>query len=289
MAPDAGTDFGLKTAAQGSIEIDGNAGTANGISQLEMLAGGSLVPIFDAAPVVEAAGESLTTTITVYDSLGTPREVNITLSYQSSSANGPSVFKYVAESADDSDRNRVVGSGTVLFDSHGQYLGTGKGDAEVSIDLRASGVVTPFRFKVDFSNLTQFSDGSQVVMRDQDGFRTGTLRDFSIGEDGMIVGIFDNGLTRTLGQVALARFQNPNGMIDRGDNVFESSVNSGVPQVGAPGTFGRGAIRGSSLEESNVDLAEQFTQLVIGQRAFQANARTIATSDQLLQELVNML
>src|SRR6185436_571516 len=133
-----------------------------------------------------------------------------------------------AESADDSDRNRVVGSGLVYFDSHGQFLGTGSGGAEVSVDLAADGVVTPFRFDLDFTRLTQFSDGTQVVMRDQDGFRTGTLRSFSVSADGVILGVFDNGLSRTLGQVALARFQNPNGLVERGGNVFEPSVNSGV-------------------------------------------------------------
>ncbi|MGH2628220.1 MAG: flagellar hook-basal body complex protein, partial [Anaerolineales bacterium] len=230
-----------------------------------------------------------------YDSLGTAREVQLTFVYQSSSANGPNVFRYFAESADDSDRYRIVGGGTIIFDANGQFVGTGSPQEQATIDLAASaaapgGVVSPFRFRLDLSRLTQFAtDGSEVVLRDQDGFQSGTLRDFAVAEDGVIVGIFDNGLTRALGQVALTRFANPNGLTDRGNNLFAASTNSGISQVGTPGTFGRGTIRGGFLEESNVDLAEQFTELIIGQRAFQANARTITASDQLLQELVNLL
>jgi len=294
QAPDAGTDFTFQSPAPGSIEVAGNVGSANGIANLELYGGGRLVSIFDRPALAQATGESLSTTILTYDSLGTPREVILTFSYQSSSANGPNIFRYFAESADDSDRYRIVGSGTILFNSSGQYIGTGDNNEIISIDLDATasqpgGVVSPFRFEVDFSRLTQFADGSQVVMRDQDGFQTGTLREFSVSDDGMVVGLFDNGLTRTLGQIVLTRFANPNGLIDVGDNMYRASVNSGISQVGTPGTFGRGMIRGGFLEESNVDLAKQFTELIIGQRAFQANARTITTSDQLLQELVNLL
>ena len=294
QAPDAGTDFAIKVPQDGTIEVAGNVGSANQLSNLDVTAGGKLTPLFDTGPVADAVGESLSTTVLAYDSLGTPREVTLTFVYQSSSANGPNVFRWFAESADDSDRNRVVGSGTVLFNSSGQFVSNGPEGDEISIDLAANrlqsgGVVSPLKFRLDFSRLTQFSDGSQVVMRDQDGFRTGTLRDFAVSEDGIIQGVFDNGLTRTLGQVALARFANPNGMVDRGNNYCEASVNSGISQIGTPGTFGRGMVRGGFLEESNVDLAAQFTQLIIGQRAFQANAKTITTSDQLLQELVNLL
>src|SRR5262249_23667286 len=117
QAPDAGTDFAVKAPQQGTIEVCGNVGTANQLSNIDVTAGGKLSPLFDAGPVADAAGESLSTTVMAYDSLGTPREVTLTFVYQSSSANGPNVFRWFAESADDSDRNRVVGSGTVLFNS----------------------------------------------------------------------------------------------------------------------------------------------------------------------------
>jgi flagellar hook protein FlgE len=293
-APDAGTTFTFKQPVGGGIEIAGNVGEANGFSDLQLFGGGSLVAIFASQPIAEASGESLTTSIVAYDSLGSERDVTLTFVSQSSSVNGPNVYRYFAECTDDTNRDRIVGSGTVLFDANGQFIGIGEGDGSVTIDLavdaaRAGGVVSPFKFDLDFSRLTQFTDGSQVVMRDQDGFKTGTLSDFSFSQDGTIVGIFDNGLTRNLGQVALARFANPNGLVDAANNNFQDAGNSGMPQIGVAGTFGRGTIRGSALEDSNVDLAEQFTELIIGQRAFQANARTFSASDELLQELVNLL
>ena len=92
-----------------------------------------------------------------------------------------------------------------------------------------------------------------------------------------------------LGQVAVARFANPNGLTEVGQNFYAAAPNSGDPQIGVAGTFGRGVMSSGFLEESNVDLAQQFTDLIIGQRAFQANARTISVSDEMLQELVNLI
>lgn len=293
--PDAGTTFDFVKQPAGTLEITGNVGTLNNISDIDIISAGSRVTLFDNPPVVNAAGESLTMTTTVYDSLGTPRQVQLTLVFQSSSANGPNVWRYFAESADDADLDRVVGSGTILFSAAGQFLTTGKTDEVVSINLDATpeqggGVETPLNVNLDFSRLTQFATtNSEMQLLDQDGFEAGTLREFSVGDDGLITGIFSNGLTRTLGQVSLTRFANPNGLDAEGENFFRASVNSGIPQEGIPGTFGRGTLRSGFLEESNVDLALQFTDLIIGQRAFQANARTVSVSDEMLQELVNLI
>ena len=105
---------------------------------------------------------------------------------------------------------------------------------------------------------------------------------------GEIVGVFSNGLTEVLGQVALANFNNVNGLEKIGDSMFRSTVNSGLAQVGAAGSAGLGMITSGALEMSNVDLAQEFTNLVIAQRGFQANSRIITTSDEILQELVNL-
>ncbi|MCZ6601435.1 MAG: flagellar hook-basal body complex protein [Planctomycetota bacterium] len=293
--PDAGTMFSVVDQADGSIEIAGNVGMVNHLSNLEITSAGSRIPLFDNPPVVEAIGESVKMTVTVYDSLGTPRLVELSFVYQSSSANGPNVWRYFAESIEDADMDRVVGSGEVLFGSNGQFLTTGKATEMVTINLeptvaQSGGVVSPLTFEIDLSRLTQFATtSSEVQLRDQDGFESGTLRQYAVGSDGLITGVFSNGLTRSLGQVALARFANPNGLDADAGNLFRAAPNSGVAQVGMPGTFGRGTIVSGFLEESNVDLAQQFTDLIIGQRAFQANARTITVSDELLQELVNLI
>lgn len=293
--PDAGSTFTFVDQADGTIEIAGNVGSLNDLSDIEILSEGARIPLFDNPPVVSAAGESVTLTSTIYDSLGTPRQVELTLVFQASSANGPNVWRYFAESTDDADLDRVVGSGTVLFSASGQYLATGEPTETMSINLDATpeqggGVVTPFNVQLDFSRLTQFATPvSEIQLQQQDGFEAGTLREFAVNDNGVIEGVFSNGLTRSLGQIALTRFANPNGLNAEGDNLFRVSVNSGPSQTGVPGSFGRGTLRSGFLEESNVDLATQFTDLIIGQRAFQANARTVTVSDEMLQELVNLI
>lgn len=295
--PDAGTAFDVVKLADGTIEVASNAGTMNGFDDIELHSEGERIGLFDRNSLAEASGESATLTTTVFDSLGTPRQVELTFVFESSSANGPNIWRYFAESQDDSDLDRVVGSGTVLFNGAGQYVTTGHSVEQVVVDLDATpeqggGVETPFMYSLDFSRMTQFAtpfNQSEIQMQEQDGFEAGVLRDFTVGNDGIITGVFTNGLTRDLGQVVLSRFANPNGLDAEGGNFFRRGVNSGIPQIGVPGTFGRGSVQSGVLEESNVDLALQFTDLVIGQRAYQANARTITVSDELLQELVNLI
>jgi flagellar hook protein FlgE len=136
--------------------------------------------------------------------------------------------------------------------------------------------------------LTQFSGDNGVAATDQDGFALGSLQSFTIGANGVVTGVFSNGRNRAIGQLAMASFANPVGLEKLGDSLYRPSPNSGLVQVGPPGAGGRGTITGSTLEMSNVDLAREFTNLIVAQRGFQANSRVITTSDELLQELVNL-
>ena len=120
-----------------------------------------------------------------------------------------------------------------------------------------------------------------------DGSATGTLNGFSIGASGSIIGAFSNGLTRTLGQVALATFNNPEGLIDGGGGMYTTGGNSGVPVITGPLELGAGSIRAGALELSNVDLSAEFINLIIASTGFTAASRVISTSDQLLTELLN--
>ncbi len=295
QTPTANSEFSILERPPGSIEIAGNTGSPNNISNVQTLADGDLVSLFTAPPVAQAVGEGVNTTFTVFDSQGSPHEIEMTFVYEAASANGPSVVRYIAESEDDANRSRVIGSGSIAFNAEGQFLGTGRSTETVRLDLQPTvtntqGVATPLNLEVDFSRLSLLNTtNSAVQLEEQDGFPAGTLREFGVGEDGIITGIFDNGLSRNLGQIALARFQNNNGLVVTGSNYYRQSSNSGNALVGTPGTLGRGNLRGGSLEDSNVNLAEQFTDLITGQRAFQANARTFSASDQLLQELVNLI
>lgn len=135
--------------------------------------------------------------------------------------------------------------------------------------------------------LTQYSGAATASVTDQNGAAAGSLQSYSIGQDGVIVGNYSNGRARAIGQVALALFTNPEGL-ERAGGSWRQTANSGLAQIGVGGQGGRGSLSAGTLEMSNVDLAEEFTRLIVAQRGFQGNARVITTSDEVLQEVVNL-
>ncbi|NUQ33452.1 MAG: flagellar hook-basal body complex protein, partial [Planctomycetaceae bacterium] len=295
---------GLDTASDsGKLRISGHVGTSNAITNVEIKVktDNSQSVLAGFSEINDAAGESFRSTAVLFDSLGIPRTVDVTYWLESKSNSGTR-WRWMARAEDNNvtpgtDIQTVVGTGTINFDTNGRYLAD-SGD-QISIDLDDFGVDEPLVATLNFASLTGFAadvapDGSvanptEVFLFNQDGFKAGTLDDFVIASDGKITGLFDNGLTRSLGQLAVARFANPGGLDVQGENYFKESTNSGQAIIGTAGSAGRGLIRSGFLEESNVELAEQFTNLIQQQRAFQANARTITTSDSLLQELVNLV
>ncbi|HLM06501.1 MAG TPA: flagellar hook protein FlgE [Blastococcus sp.] len=141
---------------------------------------------------------------------------------------------------------------------------------------------------VDVSALTQFGGSNSVTATAQNGYELGSLQAFQLGNDGTIMGVYSNGLRQPIGQLALASFNNPSGLEKAGSSSFRVGVNSGVANVGLAGVAGRGVLNSGALEMSNVDLAEEFTGLIVAQRGFQANSRVITSSDEILQDLVNL-
>lgn len=137
-------------------------------------------------------------------------------------------------------------------------------------------------------SMTQYASQSSTKVFNQNGFPMGYMEDYRVDQSGVITGIFSNGNNRPLGQVALATFVNPGGLEKSGDTNFQESINSGIPDIATVGVAGKGTIIAGALEMSNVDLAEQFTDMIITQRGFQANSRTIQTADQLLQEVLTL-
>jgi len=136
--------------------------------------------------------------------------------------------------------------------------------------------------------ITQFGDASSTKATNQNGYGMGYLETFKIDQSGTITGVYTNGSNRTIGQIALASFTNPGGLEKAGENTYTVSNNSGAPNIGASGTAGKGKVMSGALEMSNVDLAEQFTDMIVTERGFQANSRTITTADQMLQELLQL-
>jgi flagellar hook protein FlgE len=275
------------------LVIVGNLGEENALamaaSAFQSVSGASPFTFEDgtnaAGDQSNPAGESVHTSFLVYDSLGTPLTISLTAVFEQAADTG-NIWRFYAESGDDTDVDLVTGTGTLTFDNEGRLVSSG--GTTITLDRAVTGAKTPLTVKLDFSQMTSLtSRDSELVMTKQDGSAFGTLNSFSIGADGTISGSFSNGLTRTLGQVAIATFNNPQGLVDKGGNMYTTGPSSSVPVISAPLTLGAGALRAGALELSNVDLSEEFINLIIATTGFSASSRVISTSDQLIRELLN--
>ncbi|MCZ6697341.1 MAG: flagellar hook-basal body complex protein [Planctomycetota bacterium] len=269
----------------GMLEIRGNVGTENGLSiQIgTLLSNGTTQLPFSFSETQAANGESGHTSFLVFDSLGTPISVGLTMVLETRAAT--STWRFYAEAEDDTDVMFDVGTGTIEFDAHGQFI-TAPSNG-VIINRVNSGATEPLQFDLDFSAMSGLAvPRSSLVMSFQDGFSTGTLIEFNVGDDGLITGTFSNGLLQTIGQLAVSTFANPSGLIARSNSIFFVGPNSGEARITAPLTLGAGRIKSGALELSNVDLSREFISLITTSTAFSAASRVISTSDQLLQELL---
>jgi flagellar hook protein FlgE len=293
--PAAGVAFeadGTVTTA-GRLVVTGNLGTENALS----LAGSSLTNSIGGSPFTfgdgtnaagiqsNPAGESVHTSFIAYDSLGTPISVDVTAVLESKADTG-NIWRFFATSGDDTDLDLSLGNGTLTFDGEGQLIdSTG---TTLTVDRTDTGAATPLATKLDFSSMTSLtSRDSEMVMTSQDGNPIGTLTSFSVGTDGTISGSYSNGLVKTLGSLAVAMFKNNQGLVDKGGNQYVAGTNSGVPVITTPLSLGAGGVRSGALESSNVDLSEEFINMIISSTGFSASSRVITTSDQLITELLN--
>lgn len=184
-----------------------------------------------------------------------------------------------------------LAGGRILFSDEGELISYTGGP----ITFTPPGAL-PVRINPDFSNLSQYAgtlDSDNMALSDftspyQDGYPMGMLQGFNIDNSGRIIGVFSNGMTQNLGQLAVASFNNPAGLTRVGDTMFAESSNSGQPQIGQAGQGSRGTITPGSVEMSNVDLSQEFTDMIMTERGFQSNSRVITTTDEMLQELVNL-
>jgi flagellar hook protein FlgE len=165
---------------------------------------------------------------------------------------------------------------------------TAGGVGKFSIAMTPTDGATASTITLDMTGTTQYGGASGVNDLAQDGYASGTLSNFSIGSDGTITGNYSNGQTMTLGQIVLANFNNPNGLLNLGGNQFQQTAASGVAQVSTPGSTNHGTLTGGALESSNVDLTNQLVDLITAQRNYQANAQTIKTQQTVDQTLLQM-
>jgi flagellar hook protein FlgE len=300
----------LKTDANGNITTaDGSMlqgyPAINGVVTPNGTLGGLSVPSNSVAKPKESdtitlggnlpanATDPAQTSITVYDSLG--RAVNVNLTF---TPNGPNAWKMTGQSVDPSTgalTDAWTAPQDVTFNNGALATINGTpvtGDTKLAFNTPPPGWSGPL--SVDFpattaaGSLTQVAGQQTAAATGQNGFASGTLRGFTIGADGTVSATFSNGESQSVGQLATALFSNNDGLVKTGATMFQASVNSGLPQIGAPGSGGRGALVDGSLETSNVDLGKELTNLIIAQSAYQANTKVVSTSDQVLQSLVQM-
>ena len=236
----------------------------------------------DAGQVQITIPKPVMTMTRVYDSLGNDHLLITTATKVDDNS-------WIWSTVDEYDN--PIGGGRITFSNEGELISYTGGP----ITFTPPGALT-VRVNPDFSDLSQYAgalDNERMALSDftspyQDGYPMGQLQGFNIDKSGRIVGVFSNGMNQNLGQLAVASFTNPAGLTRVGDTMFEESSNSGQPQVGQAGQGSRGTITPGTVEMSNVDLSQEFTDMIMTERGFQSNSRVITTSDEMLQELVNL-
>lgn len=235
--------------------------------------------------------DSWETSFRVYDELGGSHDISLVFTNHQIPPIGSPPPGAVASWDWSATENGVpIGdSGTtgepLYFDANGRLLNA---SAAQIITVPSLNGAPAFDVTLNFDRISQLDTETQVQLTDQNGFPPGSLAGFNVGVDGTITGLYTNGLTRSLGRVALAIFPNPAGLERIGNNLWRPTDNSGIPVVGSPQEGGRGNIFTGFLEQSNVDLGNEFTELIVTQRGFQANTRVVVTVDEMLQDLLNM-
>lgn len=229
-------------------------------------------------------GDKFVTGIDIYDSLGSPHRVSMTLT--KTAAN-----EWEQAATDAAGNPLTPATVTLTFDSSTGQLASAVPAPTYTV---APGGVPPVTFNVDYGtagsagSLTGFGGESTAAATKQDGQAAGTLRNVAIADGGLVIGTFSNGTTQALGQIAVTTFANAKGLEKTGDNHYRAGLAAGLASVGVAGTGQRGKLVAGALESSNVDLGQELTNMIIGQRGFQANSKTIQTSDELLEGLVNL-
>jgi len=273
--------------AAGSLVVTSNLGEPNAITLTASNIRNSTTGILPFTFTnTDATGEGVSTGMIVYDSLGNAVEMRVRAVMESQTTSG-TVWRFYAESPDDTDPGGVLGTGTITFDQNGQFVSaTG---TNLTIDLTNTGAADPLQVSLDFSALTGLARGTSdptLMMSSQNGYPAGTLIDYDIDEEGIVTGTFSNSQTRVFGQVALATFANPEALSAVTENTFVPGANSGDAVVTTARTLGAGSIQSGSLEQSNVELSREFIGMVTASTGFSAASRVVRTADEMLQELL---
>lgn len=298
-------DTGTGTSLGGAIHLDGGTSSnsaakvpgTNGASDFSVdlnlgaLTNAASSSTITGTPDGQAGGSPYWgTSIRVFDSLGVGHVIAFRYTHVPLGTGGPTNatarWEWTAsENGVQIASSSDPGNSALFFDNTGKLVG---GATQTITITPVNGSVSPFTVKIDNSGLGQLAADSTATAISQDGYAVGTLQSFAISADGLVTGVFSSGLSRVFGQIAIASFSNAGGLEKLGNNLYRESANSGTAQVGVPNQGGRGKVSPGFLEMSNVDLSNEFANMIITERGFQANTRIISVVDSLLQDVINI-
>lgn len=243
------------------------------------------------------ATSNFSTSMQVYDSLGDAHTVSV---YYQNTGTGTWTYHVLANGSEvqggTPGQMSEIATGNLDFNSNGS-LQSNTVTAGGTVSFTGATANQPLTFNfgtpvasggTGLNGITQFGSTDTITAQSQDGYASGALSSLSIDDSGVVSGVYTNGQTIAIAQMAVAKFQNDQGLGQAGQNCWTATQDSGQAAVGSAGTGGRAAIVSGSLEESNVDIATQFTDLIAHQRGFEANSKTITTADQMLQDVLAM-
>jgi flagellar hook protein FlgE len=291
----SGLPPGVSITSQGQLQFVSNSGVDNAVSiGLSAL---QLTPTNGTAQTVPltfnqtqaAVGQSVSANFVAYDSLGIPVNVNVTCVLQARTST-QTVYRWYADSPQNdptTGSSIAVGTGLITFNGEGQFVSAT--NSTVAVQRAHVPSAKPLEFNLDFSQLSGLAATSpSLSVTSQDGFPPGKLTSYTVGSDGIIKGSFDNGTQRDLGQLVLARFANPAGLEQAGQNLYTPGVNSGLPVAGTPNADGIGSIVSGALEESNTDVSTNLINLITSSTQYRANSEVINTAETLFNSLLQL-
>lgn len=289
----------ISTASQ-PPQVTGNnlLGAGTGVKMVVNLDSRSVVPTTATFSPSDPSSYTKSTSLQVYDTLGNAH----TLTQYFVATSTPGTWDVHITVDGTSEANVTNSPFQLAFDTAGKLTTAMPVAPAISIDLDAvaadltvltgttvtNNATTPLTFDMSFTDSTQFGSLFAVTTATQDGYAAGELAGFNIGQDGTLLGRYTNGQTRVMGQLALANFANPQGLQSMGDNQWAETPGSGAALMGQPGSAGLGVLQSSATEDSNVDLTAELVNMIVAQRAYQANAQTIKTQDAIQQTLMNL-
>ena len=276
---------------QGRMAVDGVLSQSLGevrlpVGQQSKAAATTMTAVAGNLDAMAEVGTQVESGITVYDNQGGRHELKVVFERTADNE-----WTLTVDEAQLGGTVNVTGGTALAFDPDTGLLTSPTDDPVIS--FTPAGATLPLEIDLrlgagQLDGLTQFAGMTNTVLNEQDGHMAGTLQGFSIDRTGQIVGAFSNGTSMVLGQIAMASFNNPGGLMRSGDNLYAISANSGEPQVEFATENSASSIASGALEMSNVDLTQEFTNMIVAQRGFQANSRVITGTDEMLQEVVNL-